>query len=435
MKSIECQIKFKEECKNSKRGRVVLYFANRNYGTGITNIKKSYLKDGYLNARYEKDPLKLKRVNDKIRARKKLIDEIIHDGYLLGIKDYPPFIQGELQKREEAQMFKIAARNLSVAETFNKYLESIDGTKKICDGTKERYYQIKSRLFEFEEEVIKIPMSGLNLNWMNKWVEFLGVKRTKIVTVCRDGKEFKQKKQLGMQNSTINRTLEELFRCFQWYEENMEEFKLHKSIKSYPLLDQADTEETVFALSEKQIDSLRNVKLSQRHRQKSIDLFLFACLTGMAYGDAITTCHEDLLEDGKTLKKYRVKNNKKFIVKMDDEAYEIFQKYNMDFRQKFQGCRQINKNIRKVAMQLEEFQIEVSIVDYTFENKGKKLDDIKRKVPFYEVMRFHSGRKSFITNKFIEKESLNKILGMTGLSAGTDTIKHYMDKFGYSREG
>lgn len=143
----------------------MLYFANRNYGTGITNIKKSYLKDGYLNTRYEKDPLKLKRANDKIQAREKLIDEVIHDGYLLGIKDYPPFIQCELQKREEAQRFKVAARNLSVAETFNKYLESIDGAKEICDGTKERYYRIKSRLCEFEEEVIKVPMSGLNLIW------------------------------------------------------------------------------------------------------------------------------------------------------------------------------------------------------------------------------------------------------------------------------
>jgi hypothetical protein len=52
MKSIESEIKFKQDCKISKKGRVVLYYANREYGTGITNIKKLNLTNECLNNRY-----------------------------------------------------------------------------------------------------------------------------------------------------------------------------------------------------------------------------------------------------------------------------------------------------------------------------------------------------------------------------------------------
>jgi integrase len=435
MASIESEIKFKEDCSTTKRGRVVLYFANRNYGTGITNIKKSYLKNGYLNNRYDPDPLKVKKANDLIRSRKKLIDEIIFEGYQMGIKKFPPFIKSELHKREEFQQFKVATSNLTVAETFQKYLESrLDDPRIKSKGTKDRYYQILSRLEEFEEEKVKVVMSGLNVRWMNSLVEFIGTPRTKTIMVCRHGKEFPQVKQLGMNNATINRTLEELIRFFQWYEENTDDFKLHKNLKRYPLLEQGDPEEDVFALSERQINALRNVGTLKKHLQKTIDLFLFACSTGMAYGDAISTSFKDLQGSERTLTKHRIKNNKKFVVTMDEDAYGIFKKYNMDFRQKFQGDRQINKNLRTVAKLRKEFQILVTKVDYTYQNRDKKIDDIKEEVPFWEVLRFHCGRKTFITKKFIEKESLNKILGMTGLSAGTNTIKHYMDKFGDSRE-
>jgi integrase len=126
------------------------------------------------------------------------------------------------------------------------------------------------------------------------------------------------------------------------------------------------------------------------------DLFLFACYTGVPYGDAVTITRENLVRDknGDLWLKYkRVKNQMQAAVKLLPEALELIEKYNDDNRETLfphMECRALMEHMRGIGIRLGI--------------KG---------------LRYHMGRHSFSTLITLEEgvpiETISRMLGHTNI--------------------
>lgn len=83
--------------------------------------------------------------------------------------------------------------------------------------------------------------------------------------------------------------------------------------------------------------AVRDMEIEENRPQHRYarDLFLFACYTGVPYGDAVTITRENLIHDKSGdlwLKNRRVKNKHLAAVKLLPEALELIEKYHDDDR-------------------------------------------------------------------------------------------------------
>jgi len=91
------------------------------------------------------------------------------------------------------------------------------------------------------------------------------------------------------------------------------------------------------ALTKEQFEAVRDLEIEEDRTQHRYarDLFLFACYTGIPYGDVVTITQENLVRDnnGDLWMKYRrVKNRNLAAVKLLPEALELIEKYHDDNR-------------------------------------------------------------------------------------------------------
>ena len=152
------------------------------------------------------------------------------------------------------------------------------------------------------------------------------------------------------------------------------------------------------ALSREQFEAIRDMEIGENRPQHRYarDLFLFACYTGVPYGDAVTITRENLVRDknGDLWLKYkRVKNQMQAAVKLLPEALELIEKYNDDNRETLfphMECRALMEHMRGIGIRLGI--------------KG---------------LRYHMGRHSFSTLITLEEgvpiETISRMLGHTNI--------------------
>lgn len=152
------------------------------------------------------------------------------------------------------------------------------------------------------------------------------------------------------------------------------------------------------ALSRVQFEAIRDMEIGDNRPQHRYarDLFLFACYTGVPYGDAVTITRENLVRDknGDLWLKYkRVKNQMQAAVKLLPEALELIEKYHDDNRETLfphMECRALMEHMRGIGIRLGI--------------KG---------------LRYHMGRHSFSTLITLEEgvpiETISRMLGHTNI--------------------
>ena len=152
------------------------------------------------------------------------------------------------------------------------------------------------------------------------------------------------------------------------------------------------------ALSREQFEAIRDMEIGENRPQHRYarDLFLFACYTGVPYGDAVTITRENLVRDknGDLWLKYkRVKNQMQAAVKLLPEALELIEKYHDDNHETLfphMECRALMEHMRGIGIRLGI--------------KG---------------LRYHMGRHSFSTLITLEEgvpiETISRMLGHTNI--------------------
>lgn len=152
--------------------------------------------------------------------------------------------------------------------------------------------------------------------------------------------------------------------------------------------------------------------------KKSREMFLVVLYTGMRISDLTTLRKEHIFFDKERIfiKRKSVKTKKIYEVEIDKFIYQIIEKNN--FNMKLLSDQKSNLYIKVFLSKIPEFQIE-TIYENNSVNPPKKYK-------YYELITFHTGRRTFITN-LID----NRGLSITDIKSITDhtqitTIEKYV---------
>lgn len=90
---------------------------------------------------------------------------------------------------------------------------------------------------------------------------------------------------------------------------------------------------TPVVLDEAELKRIMNYQPTHEKIEKVKDMFLFQCLTGLAYADMQEVCKSKIscIEDSKVINSIRVKTKEPYIIPLFAEAEEILEKYNYSF--------------------------------------------------------------------------------------------------------
>ena len=154
-------------------------------------------------------------------------------------------------------------------------------------------------------------------------------------------------------------------------------------------------------LSQSELEVLESGQLSKEMHQKTRDVFVFACYTGLSYIDVKLLCDDHIVRgiDGDYwIFTKREKNDEAVKIPLLDKALDIIKKYDQDSKHKKEQLLPVFSN-QKVNKYLKEIAVILKI--------NKKLT-------------FHAARHTFATTVTLSNgvpiETVSKLLGHTKLS-------------------
>ncbi len=213
----------------------------------------------------------------------------------------------------------------------------------------------------------------------------------------------------GLNARTLKKRFDVLKSFYKWlldYKIYIYDDVLVKNKDLYDFRGKAEDVKT-YSLSIDDIKIIEDIKLEDNSPlMKSRDMFLFVCYTGVRFSDLISLKKTQIikLSDGTLLwiKKTQKVRTTKIEVDLIPEALKILKKY--DYRLNLMTNQKANLYIKEV-LRLEDRFCEDSL-NFTKES-GEPYK-------IYELITFHTGRKSFITNMLMNNFSIVETMRRTG---------------------
>lgn len=181
-------------------------------------------------------------------------------------------------------------------------------------------------------------------------------------------------------------------------------------------------------LTDNEVQKIFDFDLSQNEKLSKVrDFFLLCCYTGLRYSDASTLTKDNLkIKIDATEQKYNVivKTTKKTSkeksvtveIPISGNLQKIFDRYN--------GQPPPKISEQKTNKYLEELFIKMSFDENVVITKmigGQKQDIVYKK---YELIRTHTGRRTFCTNTFKAGIPVAAIIRMTGHATESEFLKY-----------
>ena len=170
---------------------------------------------------------------------------------------------------------------------------------------------------------------------------------------------------------------------------------IHEDVKRWISdinLKQIISEVEKYALDNDQLQLIRNVELDEGSPKcKARDMFMLVCYTGMRFSDLISLEKRHIISVGdmKVLRRRAQKTKKKiYEVELCKYAYSLVEKYDFNFN--LMSNAKANQYLKEVLAGIDDFCIEST---QYFDKSGYPLK-------IWEIITFHQGRRTFITNLF-----------------------------------
>ena len=246
----------------------------------------------------------------------------------------------------------------------------------------------------------KLRLNDINRMFIFQYIKFLKEKRSEL-----DG--FKTRG--GLNPRTMKKRFDVLKSFFRWllnYKIYIYNDVLVKNKDLYDFRGMANDVKT-FSLSIEDIKIIEDILLEENSPlMKARDMFLFVCYTGVRFSDLISLEKSQIntLSNGTMVwvKKTQKVRTTTIDVDLIPEAVKILKKYNY--------------NLNLMSNQKANFYIkEVLKLDERFCEDSVKFTKTKGEpYKIYELITFHSGRKSFITNMLMDNFSIVETMLRTG---------------------
>jgi integrase len=256
-------------------------------------------------------------------------------------------------------------------------------------------------ILDFEHRYSKkLRLNDINRLFLFQYIKFLKEKRSEL-----DG----YKTRGGLNPRTMKKRFDVLKSFFKWlldYKIYIYDDVLIKNKDLYDFRGKADDVKT-FSLSIEDIDRIKDIELEENSPlMKARDMFLFVCYTGVRFSDLISLQKSQInqLSDGTLLwvKKTQKVRTTNIEVDLIPEAIRLLKKYNYNMH--LMSNQKANLYIKE-ALKLDERFCEDSIIFTKTKGDPYKI---------YELITFHSGRKSFITNMLMNNFSIVETMRRTG---------------------
>lgn len=214
----------------------------------------------------------------------------------------------------------------------------------------------------------------------------------------------------GGYNNVFGKRIKE-FKTFLRWSELEHGMRPHQSYKKWKVYHE---EKEIVFLTQAEIDSFWNADDLTPQMQKYRDVFVFSCLTGFRWSDVIRS-RQMVVQNG-LLTIITQKNRGNAKVPMNERIQAILDRYNGDLN--VVTLQKMNEGIKVLAKRL-------GMDDEVYYYRYKLKEAVAFHEPKYKLLSAHCGRRSFITNAFIQGFSVPEILEMIG-STDAKVLGGYM---------
>ena len=393
---------YRENAKKEKF--VVIYYkhqSNLRHQTTVCVKQKDFDNKAGRVKGTDKDSVLKNEIIDAVHSN---IENII-ESYILenGFKPSSDYVKNQLK------LGNTSAKLKSEAELTDYYHEFLIARRIFFSNPDRAQTSIKdykstyNALLDYKAVVKSIPLNSLNSHdWLERFNQFLSKDRPTITNY-----KFLSTKQ-------GSKTRHKRFVCLKVFAKWLSEKHI---ISTYEVLSKYRIrviKNSHYALSLSEVKLLQETTFPKDTHQKAIDMFVFACHTGLRISDVLRVKKAMISEkDGMNRLEFRThKTKEKAELQLTKKATAILEKYNYNL--KLYSEPNVNKYLHEALKTLDGFSENILY--------GKDNSD----APKHELITFHTGRRTFITSLVNNNVNLNAIMKMTGHKR-ISTLQEYIN--------
>jgi integrase len=403
---------------------VVIYYGRNGimrFPTGISiSAKKVKGKSQFIEFDYKSQQIKSSvpdadRKNRQIKLWKEradiIIDKYLQNGITISASD----LKKELQHWKDDKHYKLNTKVLEMLKLFidMKRKDIFDNPDK-SDVSFKDYQTLFNTIIDFRNEMqCDLKISEINNEeWLKNFNIWLSKPREKKIMFANG--EIYIPKSKGQLNPKTRKKRFETLRAFFGF------LSMKNLIPDTKIIDNFKKQITVPikikpTLTIAEIHDLYNFKFENANYRKVIDLFVFACLTGLRWNDIKNFNGEyiDKKNDIWIYKNFTKKTDAPVQIPLCDIAKEILVRYNESLN--IISNQHANRLLHEALKSTELFSNPT--------NNKNRNGMYKRR---YEDLTMHKGRDTFISN-LIDSTPLNQLMKMTGHTQ-LSTLQKYVDR-------
>ena len=294
-----------------------------------------------------------------------------------------PFTSKILKKAFDLEFKKVAAGKNIFFEAYDEFMSEKKNGKEWSEATIKRYDNIKNILKKFEiAKKYKFTFSNIN--------EFF---HREFTSYCMD--------DLKHINNTYSRNLG-LFKTFMFWARK-KNYTYNDAFIEFKKVDRVITNQ--IALTIEDLNKLMQHQFESNKLERVRDVFVFACVTGMRFGELSLITKTNVTDNFIILKEDKDETKEAREIPLTSISRYILLKY--DYKLPLIANQKQNQYIKDVFQELE-YNHKVQKVT----TKGK--ENIKEDMFFYDRISTHTARRTFITMMKRQGKSDKLIASITG---------------------
>ncbi|WP_240471871.1 tyrosine-type recombinase/integrase [Flavobacterium aquatile] len=260
--------------------------------------------------------------------------------------------------------------------------EKIKG-KEWATSTIKRYQNIKNLLIKFEvAKKYKLTFTSINENFHREFTAY-----------CMD--------DLMHINNTYSRNLGLLKTFLLWAKKK--KYTYNEAFIDFKKVERVVTNQIALTIEDLKI--ILQHEFDSKKLEKVRDVFVFACVTGMRFGELSLITKSNIVNGHIILKEEKDQNKEAREIPLTKIAGDLLTKY--EYKLPLIANQKQNDYLKEVFKELGYTQIVQKVT-----TKGK--ENIKVEMPFYDRISTHTARRTFITMMKLNNKSEKLIASITG---------------------
>jgi integrase len=336
------------------------------------------------------------QINSAINSLSNLVESIFNDFNseypMSDFSSFKPYLHRKIEERKKGITSNSESPDYRVVEVLDDFIET--RTTQLSDSAIKQYKCLKDKLLQYEERyLVELRFSDLTMSFFDRlYGDFVSVYQLSNVTI---------KSYFKSVNAFLHRSFKRGV--------------IDKKI-TVPLSFKAPQTRAV-ALNKQELLMLMDAEFDEKRYSEVRDVFCFACYTGARFSDVATIRREQLTG---THWQYRSPKTGKIIsVPLQAEAQRILQKYADNPKPlPIRHERATRTNIKKIC------QI-VGIAGPTIKETYIGGNLTEESVPKYEMVGFHTARRTFATLALNAGQPPALVMKITGHS-NISTLMRYV---------